>query len=71
MHCEKVFPIHLVGEQQYELDDGQPERPCGLEVDYQLDLEGGRNGEVARLLAAQVGSALIDAMTLGKSSREV
>jgi hypothetical protein len=40
-HCEKVFPIHLVGEQQYELDAGQPERLCGLEFDYQLDLEGG------------------------------
>ena len=35
---------HLVGEQQYELDDGQPERLCGLEFDHQLELEGGLNG---------------------------
>ena len=62
---------HLVGEQQYGLDDGQPERLGGLEVDYQLELEGGLNGEFARLLAAQNAIALIDAMTLGKSSREV
>jgi hypothetical protein len=34
-------------------------------------LKGAGTGEFARLLAAQVGSALIDAMTLGKSSREV
>jgi hypothetical protein len=62
---------HLVGEQQYGLDDGQPERLGGLEVDHQLELGGGLNGEFARLLAAQDASALIDAMTQGRSSREV
>jgi hypothetical protein len=62
---------HLVGEPLYGLDDGQPERLGGIEVDHQLELEGARTGEFIRLPAVQDGSALIDAMTLGKSSREV
>ena len=50
--CNTLFD-HLVGKGEQLVGHGKAERLCGLEVDHQLELDWGLDGELARFLALE------------------